>query len=123
VHERSFVSNLIAQVLDEQRRRQLGRLHGIRLELGEFSGFEPQLVELAFEELAAHFWKGPVRLELSVVMLSAECLNCATLFRVESFRFVCPACSSSSVRITSGNETRLVSLDVEPIGIHEESMS
>lgn len=113
MHERSLVKSLIEQVCDEVRLRKLGRIHAVRLELGEFSGVEPKLVELAFAELAGACWDFPVRLDVTVVPLLARCADCGTSFRVESFRFVCPVCGKTRVDIVDGDQVRLVSLDAE----------
>jgi hydrogenase nickel incorporation protein HypA/HybF len=125
MHERSLVKSLIEQVCEEARLRKLGRVHVVRLELGEFSGVEPPLVELAFEELAPQSWDHPVRIEVTVVPLTAKCSACGTTFHVVSFRFVCPNCHSSSVDVEAGEEMRLASLEAEPSpspqSVHEES--
>ncbi len=114
MHERSLVKSLIEQVCEEARLRQLGRIHIVRLELGEFSGVEPQLVELAFDELAPQCWDHPVRIEVTVVPLTARCSACGTTFPVQSFRFVCPQCHSPSVQVEAGEEIRVASLEAEP---------
>ena len=121
MHERSLVKSLIEQVCEEARLRQLGRIHIIRLELGEFSGVEPQLVELAFDEMALQIWDHTVRIEVTVIPLTARCSACGTTFRVQSFRFVCPQCHSPSVEIEAGEEIRLASLEAEPSPVREES--
>lgn len=113
MHERSLVRGLIEQVSEELRLRKLGRLHGIRLELGEFSGVEPSLVKLAFEEMSRDAWGHDVELELVVIPLTAECIGCGTLFPVEAFRFVCPDCQGNNVQIRSGEQMQLASLNAE----------
>ena len=113
MHERSLVKGLIDQVLEEARVRGLGRLHNIRLQIGEFAGVEPRLVESAFEELAPSFWDHHVQLVLESVQLTAMCRNCQSDFQVEGFRFLCPLCGSGNVEVTAGEEMRLVSVSAE----------
>lgn len=113
MHERSLVRSLIEQVNEELRNRSLGPLRGIRLELGEFSGVEPSLLQLAFDEMARDAWGHDVKLDLEIISLSAQCLTCDKIFQVEGFRFVCPDCHGTDVQIRSGEQMQLVSLDVE----------
>lgn len=113
MHERSLVKTLIEQVLDEARVRGLGRIHEVRLQIGEFSGVEPQLVESAFVEMASDVWDPAVRLTIEVVPLAARCLPCDAAFQVEGFRFVCPQCGGGDVQVTGGEEMRLASVRAE----------
>lgn len=117
MHERSLVTGLIEQVLQTVKTRGLGRLHEIQLRIGEFSGVEPRLVELAFLEMAPDYWETEVQLNIDVVPLMAACQSCRVEFAVQGFRFVCPACGSGQVAVTSGEEMQLVSIKAEPKGV------
>ena len=129
MHERSLVRSLIAQVNEELRnrgltsdsQRTLTHLRGIRLEIGEFSGVEPSLIQLAFDEMAVETWGHAVELDLEIIPLTAECLPCKTRFRVEAFRFVCPDCHGTNVQIRSGEQMQLVSMDIEPMDTSKSS--
>lgn len=110
MHERSLVNRLLEQIDDELCRRTISGLTAVRLEIGEFAGVEPSLVQIAFEELAAARWPSEVRLDLNVVPLTARCRKCLEEFHVERFRFVCPRCDHAGVDIIAGEELRLISL-------------
>jgi hydrogenase nickel incorporation protein HypA/HybF len=112
MHERSLVRQLIEQVEDEVRNRHLSGLTTVHLEVGEFSGVEPSLLELAFQEMAVDKWPTEVRLEVNVTPLAARCRQCGEDFRVERFRFVCPRCKNAAVDVIAGEDMRLVSLTV-----------
>lgn len=113
MHERSLVKGLIEQVLEEGRARGLGRIYEIYLQIGEFSGVEPMLLESAFAEMATEDWDYDVRLIIEVVPLMASCLACDDTFHVEGFRFLCPRCGGGNVQVTAGEEMRLVSVRAE----------
>ena len=115
MHERSLVSRLIEQIEDELRIRQRGGLTAVRLEIGEFAGVEPSLLELAFQEMAADRWQRDVELRLDVVPLTARCQRCGEEFHVERFRFVCPKCDHAAVDVIAGEDLRLVSLTMDSI--------
>ncbi len=113
MHERSIVKCLIDLVREEADTRHLGEIRGIQLEIGEFSGVEPRLVETAFYEMVPDYWSDDVTLQVKVVHLSALCRRCNQEFRVEHFHFICPHCASYDVRVTAGEEIRLLNIVAE----------
>jgi hydrogenase nickel incorporation protein HypA/HybF len=115
MHERSLVLQLIDQVCREAAERGLDEIHEIHLQVGEFSGVESRLVQLAFEELAPLTWTHRVELKVDTVQLTAKCEKCQCQFHVEAFRFICPECRSGDVRVISGEELQLVSLSARRI--------
>ena len=53
MHERSLVRSLLAQVQALAAEHPADRVAAIRVRIGEFSGVEPELLQSAYEELAA----------------------------------------------------------------------
>ena len=119
MHERSLVQSIIEQVGNEMRSRRLGRLHEIQLQIGEFSGVEPRLVESAFAEMSPEVWDMPVRLVIEVIPLTATCQTCKQTFQINNFRFVCPTCGTGHVTVIGGEEMRLVNLLAERRSVRE----
>lgn len=119
MHERSLIARLILQIDEELLNRQLCGLKEVRLEIGEFAGVEPALLELAWQELAAVHWKSAVSLTLEVVPLTAQCRQCGQAFHVERFRFVCPVCDHAGVDVVAGEGLRLISLTTQGSGSPE----
>lgn len=115
MHERGFVQSLLRQIDDELQRRRLRELSEVRLAVGEFSGIDPQLLQIAFGDLAAAHWPQSVAFHCDVVPLTARCRLCRREFQVEKFRFVCPGCGDQQVAVIAGEEIQLVSLKAEPI--------
>jgi hydrogenase nickel incorporation protein HypA/HybF len=113
MHERSLVKSLIELVTEEANARHLGKIHGIQLEIGEFSGVESQLVESAFHEMAPDYWSDQVTLQVEVAQLAALCQQCHREFHVKHFHFICPHCTSCDIRVISGEEIRLLNIVAE----------
>lgn len=122
MHERSLVARLVDQIDDELRDRRLSSLKEVRLEIGEFAGIEPSLLELAFQELSLNRWEQDVTLRLDIVPLTARCLACRHEFHVEQFRFICPECDHALVEVIAGEELRLVSLTTNRSKFSERSV-
>lgn len=115
MHEASLVRSLLQQV------EQLLRAHGgaavqnITVEVGPLSGVEPLLVLEAFQRLAPDSpAAAAATLQIEEVALEAACGDCGSGFQVHSFRFQCPACGSQAVRVTGGDEFRLLSIGIAP---------
>jgi len=115
MHERSLVSGLIDQVREESRLRGLGRIYEIELQIGEFSGVEPQLVQTAFAEMAPEFWSDPVQLSIEIIPLTARCQSCQLEFHVPAFRFHCPSCGHGETQVIAGEEMRIINLQAQRV--------
>jgi len=114
MHEHSLVRSLLSQVHDHVAPHADCRVDEIRVEIGPLAGVEPLLVRSAFEQLVEASSARGARLVIDEVPLSAVCTECEEAFEVERFQFRCPACGSVQVRVTRGDEFRLVSITIEP---------
>jgi hydrogenase nickel incorporation protein HypA/HybF len=98
---------------------ELAEAHGsrrvvtIRVQLGEFSGVDPELFENAYAELVPDTPLDGAALELKQVPLEATCSQCGKEFRIERFRFECTACGSSRLALRGGEELLLESVTLE----------
>ena len=113
MHEVSLVRSLIRQVETLLADEGGGAVTEIHVSIGPLSGVEPLLVRSAFDQLAATSQVAGAKLTIDCKQLEAICRACGTSFVVESFRFRCTACQSSSVRVTGGDEFRLLSVSIE----------
>ncbi len=114
MHEYSLVRALLGEVREVRRERRLGPIARVTIEIGEFSGVEPVLLESAFADLCVESLGQSAELIYRVIPLTAECSTCREEFHVTEFKFRCPLCRGSDVRVVRGEEIRLVSLDVAP---------
>ena len=113
MHEVSLVRNLFEQVAEIVATEGGGRVRTIRLEVGTFSGVEPPLLELAFEQLRPDGPCPDASLKLETVPLVARCEACETSFEVHDYCFRCPTCTAATITILQGEELRLVDIVIE----------
>jgi len=110
MHEQSLIRSLQAQV------RQLAAAHGggvvqrVRLQVGPLSGFEPALLQFAWDLSRDEAELSMAILEVDEVLLEAECQNCQRLFQPLRFCFVCPVCGSNQTKTVSGEGVVLESI-------------
>lgn len=89
------------------------RVIEVRVQVGEFSGVDPDLLESAFGELAPASSACGARLLVHRLPLRATCADCGRTFGVVDFRFECSACASREVAIVSGDELLLDAVTME----------
>src|SRR5260221_10637051 len=107
MHEVSLVHMLLNQIAGVAAEHGGAQVEEFLIEIGPLSGVEPLLVRSAYEQLTAGSADPRARLVISEVPLESVCECCDRTFVVERFRFVCPQCGSSNVRIVRGDECRL----------------
>lgn len=113
MHEYSLVRGMLRQIHEISQQQQAKQVHRVWVTIGEFSGVEPELLRLAFEELSALDGLGVPTLEMEIIPLEAFCLQCEQRFYIEDFRFVCPKCGESKLRIIGGEELVLDRIELE----------
>jgi len=113
MHEMAIAQGILDIVLDAAARNDATAVLSIKLQVGEMTEVEPEALSFCFAALAAGTAAASARLEVEVTPLVGRCRDCGQEFRVERFRFICPACGSAGVEIISGRELRVEHLEVE----------
>lgn len=113
MHERSLVQSLLRQVSDLARGQGAVRVSAIRMSVGEFAGVEPELMQIAYDDLVSDTSLIGAELVIERVPLEARCEACGQEFVVEAFRFECPGCHSPNTVVVRGEGLILESVTME----------
>lgn len=113
MHEASLVRSLLRQVADLLAEHGGESVVTIRVEMGPLSGVERPLVEIAFADQVENTPCHGATLQIEEVPLSAVCRDCGNKFNIERFRFLCPSCDSTQVRVTGGEDFRLLDIEIQ----------
>lgn len=113
MHEESLIRTLLKQVGDLGADHPDHRLCRINVSVGEFSGVDPELLQLAFGRLTDGAPLEGVEFCVERVPLTARCRDCCHEFPVERFRFVCPHCGGLATDVLRGDELILESVSFE----------
>ena len=113
MHERSLARALLRQVQQIADENLAARVVSIRVQIGEFSGVEAELIASAYEDLVADTPLRHAALELQRVPLEAVCGQCGSRFRIKRFNFQCDYCSGNQLTIRGGEEMLLESVTME----------
>lgn len=115
MHEFSLVQSFLRQIEDLMSAQGAERVSRLRVRIGVFSGVEPELFRLAYEELAGDSRARGAQLEIETIPLVARCADCNLDFPIIGFRFLCSRCGGREVRIVSGEELILDSVTMEVV--------
>jgi hydrogenase nickel incorporation protein HypA/HybF len=107
MHEYSLVRALLHQVEEVLRHENASSVRIVSVTIGEFSGVDADLLQMAFEDVSGDSSLASAELLIERVALEARCESCSNEFLVERFRFACPVCESASVKIIRGEEMML----------------
>ena len=113
MHEMSLMSSLLRGA--EARIRELGggRVRSIRIAVGLLSGAEPDLLEIAFEELKRGTVCEGARLTIRRPPLKIRCCGCEQIHEVEQFLLACPTCGARDIEVEGGDELLIEEMEVD----------
>ena len=107
MHEYSLIQALVDRV--EQEARGRGKVHRLRVRLGELSGVDPQLLATAYETFKAATICADAALELTQVDAKWSCRMCGrTIVRGERLQ-----CCGAPARLMQGDDLVLDQIELE----------
>jgi hydrogenase nickel incorporation protein HypA/HybF len=112
VHELSLCQALIEQLESVSRDNGGGRVELVRLRLGPLSGVEAALLSHAFPIAAAGSVADGAELDIEPAPVVVQCRDCGASGEVAPNRMLCTACGSFRLRLQSGDEMLLVSVEL-----------
>ena len=113
MHELSIASAIIDTAARHADGRRVSVVH---VRAGELRQVVPESLAFYFEHVARETLCEGARLELEVIPARLLCEACEHDWRLDEAVFRCPRCGAGEVRVTSGEE-----LEVESIEIEEEA--
>ena len=89
----------------------------VELEVGHLRQVVPEALHFAWSAVRKNTLRGPARLNITEIPAVVRCRECkATTELREVLDFRCQECSSRDLQIISGEEFRVVSIEVTPLG-------
>ena len=112
MHELSVCQALVQQLHDVSAANGGGRVELVRLRIGPLSGVEAALLRHAFPVAAAGGIAEGAELVISAAPLVVQCNDCGASGDAAPNRMLCPACGGYRVRVVSGTEMLLESVEL-----------
>lgn len=113
MHEASIAMSLLATVSDLCRQEGYNSIELVRLKVGRAAGILPDALLFAFDVAKADTIAKQAELVIEYVPLGGFCSDCGSQFESEErYIFACPACRSSAIKITRGDELQIIDMEV-----------
>jgi hydrogenase nickel incorporation protein HypA/HybF len=113
MHELSICQALIEQVERVAVEQRARRVVCVTLTIGPLAGVEPALLESAFPLASAGTVAANSRLIIERAEVRVQCLECGAQSQAQSTKLLCGSCGNWRVRVLSGEELLLASVELE----------
>ena len=104
MHEISICESIFNGIEAELDKSDLEKIREIHLKVGVLSCIEPEILRNAFSFMIVDTPFQNAELFIDVVEVHAACKSCGKNFKVEKYKFVCPACGEPVGNVTEGKE-------------------
>ncbi len=113
MHELSITQSILNIAVSSAENAGAKKVNGIKITLGEMSGCVPQYIQEYFDIISEGTIAAGAKLEFKSVPAVAKCLDCGYETHLVRFRFRCEKCKSQNLKIISGREFLVESIDIE----------
>ncbi|KGK85797.1 hydrogenase nickel incorporation protein HypA [Desulfosporosinus sp. HMP52] len=113
MHEMSLMGGVFEVIEQTISQHNVKKVIQVKLKVGELTNAEPDALQMAFEAYSKDTIAEGAELIIERVGVNALCMNCQSEFSVKSMFFLCPNCGNSNIKIISGEELLLESMEVE----------
>lgn len=117
MHELPVTESIIRIAVEEAERNNVTRINEIRLKIGELSGLVPECIQYYFDMASKGTKAEGALIKMIKVPITMKCCNCDFSGTTEKFEDnKCPVCGSNNMKMVSGNEFYIDSMEVEKDG-------
>lgn len=112
MHELSIAINIIEIITAEAQSVNASAVSKIELEIGTWSGVEPDAIQMAMEEVIAGTTASKAAIDYRWIKARAACEECCNEFEPEDIFKICPYCNSLNTHLLTGKELNIKSIEV-----------
>lgn len=113
MHELSLATSIVEIADREAERRGLSGLKAVVVQVGCLTDVSPEALEFAFEYAREGTLAAGAALAIQRVAGIGTCRQCGERLEAYSLYFACAECGSRDVAFESGDELRVVGLEIE----------
>lgn len=115
MHEVSIALGMVDELMRIARRNNAEKITHVKLKIGKMSGIVTDSLIFAFDAVKLdHPLLSTAEISVEEVPLVYECNECRKQIETDALSFPsCPACGSYNVKIVSGEEQHIASVEVE----------
>jgi len=113
MHELPVTQSILEISLRHARQAGAQKISDLYLVIGQLASIVDDSVQFYWDIVSKDTPAEGAQLHFRRIPAAFQCRDCGTSFQLSGRDFACPACSSSSVQITAGEEFYVEAIDVE----------
>lgn len=113
MHELSITQHLLDECIEEARRQNASKIRTIRLCIGQLKGVVPDCIQIYLDMLAEGTIAEGARIEARSLPVRVLCRECGQEGEITPHHLECPHCGSLKLKLLSGKEFYIESLEVD----------
>ena len=113
MHELSVVAGLFETLIEQAKTHSAKKVTTVTLRVGKLAGVVPELLESAFDMYKKGTIAEEAKLWVVDVPLRIHCRACGNETEIQSWVFLCGACTSPDLEILQGTEMILDRIELE----------
>lgn len=113
MHELSITEHLLEDCIREARAQNAVRIRVIRLCIGQLRGIVPECIQIYLDMLSEGTIAEGARIESETLPVKVHCLDCQEDGEMTPHQLKCPHCGSMRLKLLSGKEFYIKSLEVD----------
>jgi len=113
MHELSIATDIMEIVKENLPADGGGHVRSVKVRIGELAAVIPDSLEFCFDAITKGTSLEGAKLEIEKINIVAHCEACGTDSEIENLLFKCKECGGSEVKIVSGDELKVIELEVD----------
>jgi hydrogenase nickel incorporation protein HypA/HybF len=113
MHEIRIAEDLKAIILEAAVVEKLSKVTKVNISFGQLIQIVPEIFEFAFREAVRESIAEDTEIDIEIIPVKMECINCGCDFHVKDNLFKCEKCGSTDLQIIHGKELFIKSIEGE----------
>ncbi|MBY5979445.1 hydrogenase maturation nickel metallochaperone HypA [Ferrimonas balearica] len=113
MHELSLAEGVLSIIQQQHRNAPFGHVKRLQLEIGQLAGVEIHSLLFSLEAVFRDTLADGAKVEVMEVEGKAFCFDCNKEVLLPRRGFACPTCCGYQMRVCSGDNMRVIALEVE----------
>ncbi|CAM3723774.1 hydrogenase nickel incorporation protein HybF [Vibrio aerogenes CECT 7868] len=113
MHELSISLRTVDIVVEQAKKHHFRKVTAMTLGIGSLSCIEPEALRVGIEFASRETIAESARVQLDMIPATAWCHQCQKKTEIHSYLSSCPYCNSEQLRIETGEELKIKSIEAE----------
>ena len=113
MHELPITQSILNIALSEAKKNNAAKVTKIKIALGVMCGMVPECIQEYFNLISEDTIAYKAELVFRKIPVTFRCAECGEEFSCDRIRFRCDKCGSNRVKMLSGREFYVESIDIE----------